>query len=245
MPGHTGRDWRCGRPGRGWPCIGPSTAMHNAPWTKTSRPSRVWPRMRPISSSDSSRASTTRSQAKRLGHADALGAGERHLRRGVHGPIGAEGVNQPRGPQVLHQHGIDPGGDGLSGGKLQCRQLVVEDERVERDVALHAAAVQVAHQRGEFVGGEVDGPGAGVQAAAEAEIDGIGAVFHGGRAQAASPAGASSSGRGGVFSSVVIPIHYTGDRPLRPLGQWVLPWWFLPLREDAVFGRALVGGRSL
>ena len=86
-----------------------------------------------------------------------------------------------RGPQVLHQHGIDPGGDGLARGKLQCSQFVVEDERVERDVALDAAAVQVAHQRGEFVGGEVDGPGAGVQPAAEAEIDGIRAVFHGGR----------------------------------------------------------------
>ncbi len=55
----------------------------------------------------------------------------------------------------------------------------MEDQRVERDVALDAVAVQVAHQLGEFVGGEVDGPGTGVQPAAEAEIDGIRAVFHG------------------------------------------------------------------
>ena len=44
-----------------------------------------------------------------LGDADALAAGERHLRRGVNRQVRADRANQPHQTQVLHEHGIDAG----------------------------------------------------------------------------------------------------------------------------------------
>ena len=57
-------------------------------------------------------------------------------------------------------------------------QLVVEDQRVEGDVALDAAPVQRAHDLGQFVQREAD-LGAGGEVL-QPEVDGIGAGFDGG-----------------------------------------------------------------
>ena len=61
--------------------------------------------------------------AQRLGHADALGAGERHLRRGVNRQVGADRANQPHEPQVLHEHGIDARRGQPHDGLFDRRQL--------------------------------------------------------------------------------------------------------------------------
>ena len=118
--------------------------------------------------------------AQRLDLADALGAAEGHLGRGVQRQLGAEPVDQPQQAEVLHQHGIDARRHGQPHGLLGLLQFVAEDQRVERQISFDAAGAEEGHQFGQFGGGEVDGPGPGVEAALQAEIHGIGPVFHGG-----------------------------------------------------------------
>ena len=54
-----------------------------------------------------------------------------------------------------------------------------QDERVERDVTLHAAQAEERKELGEFVDREVAGPGAGVEFA-DTEVHRVGAVLDGG-----------------------------------------------------------------
>ena len=60
---------------------------------------------------------------------------------------------------------------------LDFGQLAREDERVERDISPQAAAVELAHQLRQFARNEIFGPRAGVEAAGQAEIDRVRAVF--------------------------------------------------------------------
>ena len=75
-------------------------------------------------------------------------------------------------------------------------QLAGEDERVERDVALEAAAVQLGHELGQLGDVEVLRAGAGVEAGVEAEIDRVGAVFDRGADAVAIAGGGEEFGAG-------------------------------------------------
>ena len=119
--------------------------------------------------------------AEFLGGADALAAGERHLRRSVDGEVRAHRAQQSNEAEVLHEHGIDAGFGELHDMLFDCFEFGGKDERVERDVAADAALVEKRHDLGQRVEMQIRGPGAGVESAFEAEVDGVGAVFHGGR----------------------------------------------------------------
>ena len=119
-------------------------------------------------------------RAELAGELHAGGAGDRHLRGAVDRKIRRERADQPADADVLHDGGVDAGGDdgaqvvlGVGG------QFVGEDERVERHVAAHAAAVEKFHQRGQVGRREILRAHPGVEAL-EAEVDRVGAVLDGG-----------------------------------------------------------------
>ena len=72
-----------------------------------------------------------------------------------------------------------PGGDDGAEILFRLGHFVGENERVEGDVALDAAAMEEFHQLGQIGLGEIMGAHAGVEAF-EAEVDGVRAVFDGG-----------------------------------------------------------------
>ena len=131
-----------------------------------------------ISSSESSRASVTRLAPRLCARADAVGAGDAHLRAAVDLELGRDLLRQFEDAEVLHDDGVGPGfGDSRqrAGGLLQ---LMLEDQRVEGDVAFDAAAVEGPHDLGQFVEVESDF-GAGGEML-QAEVDGVGAGLDGG-----------------------------------------------------------------
>ena len=117
--------------------------------------------------------------AQPLGQGHAFGAGDRHLRGGVQGKIGRDRADQPRRAEILHDGRVNAGGNHRPNRLLQQVQFAGKDERVEGHEAADAAEVQVGHELRQFFQGEVRGLGPRVQSHAEAEVDGIGAVFHG------------------------------------------------------------------
>ena len=117
--------------------------------------------------------------AEIAGEADAGGAGDRHLRRDVDRQVRREGANQSAEADILHDHGVDPGGDEGADVVGGFGDLVGEDEDVEGDVAAHAAPVEEAHELRKVGGGEVVRAHPGVEAL-KAEVDGVGAVLDGG-----------------------------------------------------------------
>ena len=95
-----------------------------------------------ISSSDSSRASVTRLDAEALRQSHALGAGDAHLRAAVDLQVGRDLPRHAHDADILHDDRV---GAGLGDRRQRARgfvQFVVEDQRVEGDVALDAAPVQ-------------------------------------------------------------------------------------------------------
>ncbi|OQB92401.1 MAG: hypothetical protein BWX86_01839 [Verrucomicrobia bacterium ADurb.Bin122] len=118
-------------------------------------------------------------RAELAGKLHAGGAGDRHLRGGVDREIGRERADEAGDADVLHDGGIDSGGDDGAQVALGVGEFVGEDEGVEGDVAAHAALVEERHEPGQVGEREVVGAHAGVEAL-EAEVDGIGAVFDGG-----------------------------------------------------------------
>ena len=127
---------------------------------------------------ESSRASTTREMPEPRGHRHALGAGDRHLRRGVEFEVRRDRADQPRRADILHDGRIDAGRHDRPDRVFQQVELAGEDERVERHEPPHAAEVQVVHELGQFLQGEVRGLAPRVQPHAQPEVDGIRAVFH-------------------------------------------------------------------
>ena len=119
--------------------------------------------------------------AQLLGGADALAAGERHLRRSVDGEVRAHRAQQSNEAKVLHEHGIDAGFGEPHDMLLDRFELRGEDERVERHVAADAALVEKRHDLGQCIEVQIRRPGAGIESAFEAEVNRIRAVFHGGR----------------------------------------------------------------
>ena len=106
-------------------------------------------------------------------------AGDGHLRRGVNRKIRREPADQPADAHVLHDGGIHAGGDDGAQVFLGVGQFVLEDQRVERDVALHAAPMQELHQLRQIGVGEIVRPHPGVELV-QAEVNRIRAVLDGG-----------------------------------------------------------------
>ena len=127
----------------------------------------------------------------RLGQeARPLGRAVAHLRRGVQ----FDGqVHAPQG-HVLHDEGVDPGVDERAGLPLCLLQFVVPQQRVERGMDPHAVAVGILRDAGDLLGAVAGGlPRPELRAA---DIDGIGAVVHGGDGRAVIP------GRGQQFDTL-------------------------------------------
>jgi len=97
----------------------------------------------------------------------------------VYRKIGRDPADQPADPRVLDDGGIDPGRDDRAQRAGRLGQLLREDQRVERDVALDAAAVKVGHQLREIGLLEILGTDPGVEAP-HPEEDRVGAVLDGG-----------------------------------------------------------------
>ena len=85
-------------------------------------------------------------------------------------------ANQPADADILDDRGVHPGRNHRAHVLLGVGHLVLEDEDVEGDIALHAAPVQEFHQPGQIGLGEIVGPHAGVELL-QAEVDRVRAVL--------------------------------------------------------------------
>ena len=83
--------------------------------------------------------------AEALREADAIGAGDAHLRAAVDFEIGRDLLRHAHDADILHDDGVGAGLGDVGERARRFVQFVVEDERVESDEALHAAPVQGAH----------------------------------------------------------------------------------------------------
>ena len=85
--------------------------------------------------------------------------------------------NQPHQPHILHDRRIHPRRNHRLQVALRLRQLIGENQRVDRHIALHPAPMQPGHQLRQIRFREVFGPHSRIEAI-EAEINRIGPVFH-------------------------------------------------------------------
>src|SRR2546430_2777255 len=81
---------------------------------------------------------------------------------------------------ILHQDGVRPGAGDRGQGLFGDGQLAVEHQRVEGDEPFHALAVEEIEDARQLVDSEVVRAGARVEAAAQPEVDGVGAGSDGG-----------------------------------------------------------------
>jgi hypothetical protein len=125
-----------------------------------------------ISATDSSRDDA--GDAQLPGELRALGARDGHLRGGVDLHRRRQRAGQQRHRGVLHDDGVDAGGGAGSQEPLEHRQLVLEDDGVQRDVGAGPGAVHLVDDGGQRLRREVGGPRARVEALVEAEVDGVG-----------------------------------------------------------------------
>ena len=82
----------------------------------------------------------TRVAAERARELHRRRVGARHLRRGVDRQRRRDGADELRDAEVLHDDRVDRRVGARAHGGLEARQLVVEDQRVQRDVALRRRA---------------------------------------------------------------------------------------------------------
>jgi hypothetical protein len=115
-------------------------------------------------------------RAQFAGKLEAGGARDRHLRGAVDGKIRRQRPDQARDAHVLHDGGVNPGGDDRAQVVLGVGELGGEDERVEGHIAAHAALVEKRHQRRQVGLRDVFGAHAGVEAL-ESEVDRVGAIL--------------------------------------------------------------------
>ena len=108
---------------------------------------------------------------------DSGAAGHGHLGGGVDRKIRGEPANQAADADILHDGRVDAGGDDGTQVLLRLLHLVLEDKRVEGDVAADAAPVQELHQFRQVGDGEIVGAHARVEAF-QPEVDRIRPVFH-------------------------------------------------------------------
>ena len=94
--------------------------------------------------------------------------------------VGRDRPDQSGEPQILHDHGVDASRCQQPHLPLELGHLAGKDQRVERHIAANAAPVQESHDLGQIGAIEVMSANAGV-VTLKTEVNGIGAVFHGGR----------------------------------------------------------------
>ncbi|OGQ11151.1 MAG: hypothetical protein A2138_26285 [Deltaproteobacteria bacterium RBG_16_71_12] len=104
------------------------------------------------------------------GQRDRRRVGAGHLRRGVQRQLGSHGPCQAHHPQILHDDRVDAGGGRGADGALDLAELVIEHQRVERQVALDAGLVQHAEHARQLTEREVGG--------ARARVEGLHAEVH-------------------------------------------------------------------
>ena len=90
--------------------------------------------------------------------------------------VGRDTTDQAADAGILDDGGVDAGRDDRAERARGLGELVREDQRIERHVALHAAAVQIGHELGQVGFFEVLGPDAGVEAT-DSEEHRVGAVL--------------------------------------------------------------------
>ena len=106
---------------------------------------------------------------------DAARLGQRHLRGSVDVQSGYEALDQPNQADVLHDHRVDAVlGDRFyildNGG-----EFIGEDQRVERNEALHVAIVQKSDDSRQFVRPEIGGAMPGIELR-QTEVNRIGPI---------------------------------------------------------------------
>jgi hypothetical protein len=105
---------------------------------------------------------------------------QRHLRRRVEVERRAHRARDQRHRRVLHDQRVDAGRRRGAHDALDRGQLGLEHQRVHRQVAPRAGAVDLAHHRGQIVDAKVVGAGARVPAFVDAEVHRVGACCEGG-----------------------------------------------------------------
>ena len=105
-------------------------------------------------------------------------ARQSHLRRGVNRQVGTDRTNQPRRTKILHEHCINTSFGRDADDSLNFRQLVGEDQRVERQITLHTTLVQQPHQFGKLFLANVRRASPRVETGVESEVNGIRPVLH-------------------------------------------------------------------
>jgi len=108
-----------------------------------------------------------------------LGACGRRLGRGVELDVGRDGPREARDPEILQDEGVGSRRDHPFEKLRRLVELVRENERVEGQVAPHAAQAQEREQLGQGLEREILRADPGVELG-EAEIDRVGAVLDGG-----------------------------------------------------------------
>ena len=109
---------------------------------------------------------------------DACRRGDGHLRRGVDFHAEPEFLRQHGQSQILDEHRVHAGGvkrDELAFGR---RQLVGEDQDVERGITADVVVVEKLHERRQLVVSEIIGALPGIELL-ETEVDGIRTVGDG------------------------------------------------------------------
>ncbi len=106
-------------------------------------------------------------------------AGDGHLRGGMNRKIRREMADQPADADVLHDGRVHAGGDDGTQIIFCIGQFILKHQRVERDIAFHAAPVQKFHQLWQIAFGKIMRPHPRVEFV-QAEVNGIRAIFHSG-----------------------------------------------------------------
>ena len=101
-----------------------------------------------------------------------------HLSRAVNGEVWREFSDEPTDAHVLHDGGVHASGDDGTQIIRGVGEFVLEDERVECDVALHAAPVEELHQLGQIRDREIMRPHPRIEFF-EAEVNRVRTVLDG------------------------------------------------------------------
>jgi len=136
--------------------------------------------------------------AEVTGEFHACRAGDGHLRGTVDGKIRREFADEPTDADILNDGSVHTCSDYSAQIFRGIGEFVLEDERVECDVALHAAPMQELHQLGQIGDGEVVRSHPRVEFF-EAKVDRVRAVFNGGFGALPITSGREKFGQSGIL----------------------------------------------
>ena len=117
--------------------------------------------------------------AQPAGKLDPGRAGDGHLGGGMQRKVGRQASDQPTDPHVLDDRGVGSRHDDRARKTLGPHHLVGEDQRVEGHITAYPAPMQKGQQVRKVSLGKVVGPHPSVELV-QAEVDGVGAILHGG-----------------------------------------------------------------